>query len=163
MPFAAPAAFHDLFTLALGHHSLHLQEQLSLGGVGNGAIDADDRHPQAMQFLNEHALMGMVAGEAVRSQPAPLIDRTPHGPIPQGIQTRSGQGGPTKAVVEKEHVGINGLAVVIAIGLQTSQLGIDGAFLNLTITGHSGVEGDLLVHLISPRLDGVPWPQSVGR
>jgi hypothetical protein len=163
MPFAAPAAFQDLFTLALGHHSLHLQQQLILGGVGNGAIDEDDLHPQAMKVLNEHELMSMVAGEAVRRQHEHLIDRTQHGPIPQGIQARSGQGGPTKAVVEKDHVGIDGIAVVIALGLQTGQLGIDGAFLNLTITGHSGVEGDVLWHLISPRLDGVPWSQSVGR
>jgi hypothetical protein len=42
------------------------------------------------------------------------------------------------------------------LGLQTGQLGLDGTFLNLTITGHSGVEGNVLLHLISPRLDGVP-------
>jgi hypothetical protein len=42
-------------------------------------------------------------------------------------------------------------------------LGSDGAFLDLTITGHSGVEGDVLLHLISPRLDGVPWSQSAER
>jgi hypothetical protein len=82
MQFAAPAAFQDLCTLELGNDSLHLQQQLILGGVGNGTIDEDDLHPQAMKFLNEHELMGMVAGSAVRSQHEHLIDRTPHGPIP---------------------------------------------------------------------------------
>lgn len=45
MQFAAPAAFQDLFTLELGNDSLHLQQQVILGGVGNGAIDEDDLHP----------------------------------------------------------------------------------------------------------------------
>src|SRR5574342_920428 len=62
MEFAAPAAFQDLCTLELGNHSLHLQQQVILGRVSNGAIDEDDLHPQAMKFLNEHEMMGMVAG-----------------------------------------------------------------------------------------------------
>jgi hypothetical protein len=44
MEFAAAATLHDLLAFKLGNDPLHLEQQLILRGVRNGAIDKDDIH-----------------------------------------------------------------------------------------------------------------------
>ena len=102
--------------------------------------------------------MRMVPGEAIRRQDEHVIDRAHHGPISERIQPRAGQGGPTEAVVSKDQVGIEPIALLVDIGVQARELGLDGAFFNLAITGYSGVKGDVFWHRVSPRCGGVSFP-----
>jgi hypothetical protein len=90
-----------------------------------------------------------------------VIQRPHHGPIAERIQPGSDQRGPTKAIIGKDQIGIDYIVMFLRISMEARELGGDGAFLDLTITGHSGVEGDLVIHRASPLYGGGLLPRPV--
>jgi hypothetical protein len=60
--FAAAAARHDRLTFKLGNDSWHLAQQWIRWRGRDGTVAKDAVHASAWTFLDEHEVMGVVAG-----------------------------------------------------------------------------------------------------
>jgi hypothetical protein len=75
MPAAAPAAFQDFGPLVFGDHALNLEQEIVLCGAPDRAVQENNFRARAMKLIDQEHLMGVTAGEPVRSMDVDTQDK----------------------------------------------------------------------------------------
>ena len=150
VPLPAPAALQHLGALVLGEHPLQLQQQVVLGRVPDRPVEEHQLRAGAGELLEQQGLVGVAAGEAVRGVHVEDVDACHGDQVAQALQGGAGQAGAAVAVVDEQHVVVDGVAVPGDARLQLAQLAVDGVPLSLLVGGDPGVDG----HARRGRRDG---------
>ena len=134
-----PVTLRDLGSLILGDDPLHLGQQAGLGiVVDGGSIGETHHHPVTGELVENHHLVGVVAGQTIGGQTPHLLEGAGFGGVAQRVETGPVQTG-------------TGVAVVDELGHQTGtlgrhplpervELGTDGASGFLSFGRHPGVD-----------------------
>ena len=106
-----PMAFGDLGSLILGDDALHLGEEAGLRVVvDGGGVGETDCHPVPGELVEDHHLVGVVAGQTIGGQAPHPLEGAGFGGVAQGVEA-----GPVEAGA--------GVAVVDELGHQAGALG----------------------------------------
>ena len=74
MPAAAPAALQDFGPLVFGDHALNLEQEVVLSGTTDRAVQENNLRARAVKLIDQEHLMGVTAGEPVRSMDIDALD-----------------------------------------------------------------------------------------
>ena len=74
MPAAAPAPFEDLGPLVFGDHALNLEQKIVLRGAADRVVQEDNLRTRAAKLIDQEHLMGVTAGDPVRSMNIDALD-----------------------------------------------------------------------------------------
>lgn len=99
----APAALQDAGALVFGDHTLHLQEQVVLGGAADGAVEEHHFDPSAAELLNEQHLVGVAPRQPVGGVHVDPVHLAGRDRVAQPLQRRARQPRPAATLV---HVGV---------------------------------------------------------
>jgi hypothetical protein len=148
VPLPPPAAFQDLGSLVLGHHALHLQEQIILRRLAQRAGEEDDLHARALQLVDEQGLVSVLARQAIGGMDVEALDRAGGGRVAQAFESGANERGPAVALVDEGQVVHERQAVGGDLFAQGGQLARNGVGAGLLLGGDPRVDGSLqvLVH-----------------
>jgi hypothetical protein len=76
MPQTTPAAFQDFGSLVFGDHSLNLEQEIILRGATDRAVQENNLRARAVKLIDQEHLMGVTAGEPIRSVDIDALDMT---------------------------------------------------------------------------------------
>jgi hypothetical protein len=102
---AAAASLLDLGALVFRHHTLNLQQQVILGRYPDWAVEEDDLHPGAVQFIHQQDLIGIATGQAIRRVHINPIEAARRSQITQSLQGWTHQCRAAVAVIDEDLVG----------------------------------------------------------
>jgi len=137
---ASPAPLHDLRPLVLGDHALHLEQQVLFRAGPDRAVEEDQFHAAALEFLHQQHLPGVFAGEAVRRvHVQPLEPAGPSG-VAQSLQRRADQCAAGVAIVDEAKLLVERQAVGLHPLPQVGDLAVDRPLLGLLIRRNTGVD-----------------------
>src|SRR4051812_49613229 len=111
MAASSAGALQDLGALVLSNDTLDLKQQVVLGGAADRTVEEDDLCAGPAQLLNQEHLMGIAAGEAVRSMHINASQLSCRSGIPQALQSRAKQDGSAVALVDIDVRGLDLMAV----------------------------------------------------
>jgi len=140
VPLAATAALHDLCTLVLGDHPLHLKEQIFFGTGADGVVQKDQFHPAALKFLNQQHLPGVFAGQTIRGMHVQPLEATGPGHVTQPFQGGAHQRAAGVAVVDEAQFVVKDKSVGLDALPQVRDLAVDGSLLGLLIGRDASVD-----------------------
>ncbi|MCW2239206.1 hypothetical protein M2351_003836 [Azospirillum canadense] len=141
LQLAAAKPFAQQGSLIFGDRSLDLQEKLIAGVIGDGVIEKGHRTAHTAELLQEQHLVGVAAGQTVRSQHRDDLHLTIAHRIAQGIQPRPVEPGTAVAFVAKHMAVIQVVAVGVGPRAQSGELAFDGLLAFLAFGGDAGVDG----------------------
>src|SRR5262245_42580284 len=143
MTLATPMTLDELGPFILSAHSLYLQQQVVFGALAQGAVEEDHLHPRAAELIDPQDLIRVFAGQAIgRVHIEPVHTARGHH-IPQALQRRADQRGPTIAFVKKLHGLGHAQPIDGHARLQGCDLTRNGVCLRLLLRRHAGVYRDL--------------------
>src|SRR5215471_13160370 len=155
MAFPAPRALGDLGAFIFGDHPLELYQQLVFRSARRGGLQEDRFDTAAGQLLDQQHLIGILAGQAVRTVDESRFDLTGGRQIAQSLQPRPLPNGTRVAVIQEAPLGRNQIVVSLSILGQGHQLALDGVGLLLAVGRHTGVNRGWLRHSDPPPFHGV--------
>jgi hypothetical protein len=74
MAAATPAALQDFGPLVFGDYALNLEQEIVLRGAADRAVEESNLRARAAKLIDEEHLMGVTAGEPVRSMDIDALD-----------------------------------------------------------------------------------------
>src|SRR5262249_21739712 len=162
MALATPAALEDLGPLVLGHHALHLQQQVIFGGASEFAIEEDQFYAAALELVHQQNLIRVFASQTIGRVNVEAIDGTIGRRIPQLLQRWAHQRTTTVAFVEEAQLGIQRQTITPEAFFQRGDLAGNGTRLSVLIGRDAGINRrsngiHRLLHAESP-----PWAMGNG-
>lgn len=88
---AAPAPLDDLGPFVLGHHPLHLKQQMVLGRLADLVVDKHQFHAAPLQFVHQEHLVSITSRQPVGTQHVQAVDASGGGLVAQPLQRRTNQ------------------------------------------------------------------------
>jgi hypothetical protein len=86
MAAATPAALQDFGPLVFGDYALNLEQEIVLRGAADRAVEESNLRARAAKLIDEEHLMGVTAGEPVRSMDIDALDMAASDGISQPLQ-----------------------------------------------------------------------------
>jgi hypothetical protein len=86
MATPAPAALQDFGPLVFGDHALNLEQEIVFRGAADRTVQENNLRTRAMELIDQEHLMGVTAGEPVRSMDIDALDMAASDGISQPLQ-----------------------------------------------------------------------------
>ena len=99
MSAATPAALQNFGSFVFGDHALNLEQEIILRGAADRTVQKNNLRARAVKLIDQQHLMGVTAGEPVRSVDVDALDMAASNRIPQTLQSRAKQDRTTVAFV----------------------------------------------------------------
>jgi hypothetical protein len=100
LPAAASSTLQNFGSLVFGDHALNLEQEIVLRGAGDRGVQENNLRSRAAKLIDQEHLMGITAGEPVRSVDIDALDMAASNRIPQALQRRTKQDRTTVAFIQ---------------------------------------------------------------
>ena len=138
---SATCSLGDLGPLVLGDHALELAQQLVLGRpAALGLLGEADLHAGALELLQQHHLVGVAAGKAVRGVTEHHLEGPLGRPVTQTLKGRALEAGARDPVIAEDELLGDQQAARVGQLTQPCDLTVDRLLLALAIGGDPGVD-----------------------
>jgi hypothetical protein len=145
MPFATAAPLQDLGSFILGHHALHLEQQIVLRRATQLAIQEHDLDPGRRQLVQQQHLVGILPGEPIRRVNVHAIHPAGRRQVTQPLQRRSHQRRATVPIVDERQVVHERHPIGHHPGSQGCYLARDGPGFSLLLGRDPGIDRRLQI------------------
>jgi hypothetical protein len=98
---AAPMAFDNLRALILGHHALHLQQQVVFRAPAQLPVQEDHLHPGLLELIHQQPLVGVFARQPIGRVDIEPVRGPRGGQIALALQGGAHQGRPTITCIDE--------------------------------------------------------------
>jgi hypothetical protein len=98
---AAPMAFDNLRALILGHHALHLQQQVVFRAPAQLPVQEDHLHPGLLELIHQQPLVGVFARQPIGPVDIEPVRGPRGGQIALALQGGAHQGRPTITCIDE--------------------------------------------------------------
>src|SRR5580693_8210662 len=117
MKAATAPAFQNFSALVFGDHTLHLKQEIILRRAADRAVQKNDLSPGPTKLIDHEHLMGVTAGEPIRSVDINALDMATSNRVSQTLEGRACQNRAAVAFIdialirlEREAIGGDALA-----------------------------------------------------
>lgn len=141
MELPATDPFEDLGTLVLGHHPLHLQQQMVFGGLADLVIEEGQFHTAPPQLVHQEHLVNIRARHAIGRVDIESVESSGRRLVAEPLQRGADQRGAAVTIVDEAKFGIEFQAVVLDPLGEGLKLAGDRVALDLPVGRDAGIDG----------------------
>jgi hypothetical protein len=134
-------AFRNQRTFIFCHGTAYLQQEVVMGVLADGPIEKVDLASRALELVQEHHVMDIVAGESIGAQHQHTVDNALTELVPKAIKPRTVERCPTIAIVAEDMLTAQLLACTFEMGSKPLDLLVDGVSQGLTVGRHADRDG----------------------
>jgi hypothetical protein len=164
MSAATPAALQNFGSFVFGNHALNLEQKIILRGTADRTVQENNLRARAVKLIDQQHLMGVTAGEPVRSMDVNALDMAASNRIPQPLQRRAKQDRTTVAFIDVVVIRFELKAVGSDPLPQRGDLAGDRIIARLTLARHACIERTLCPgHALPPSLAAIANSPLAGR